>query len=222
MFNNSERKEARLISFEGNIISAPKYNFIMGTCLLYGFVLNAILVDVAAPLMANVNPMLFLIGYFICAIAGAAISAKSANPFISFIGYNLICLPIGLLLSIFLPLYGTTVILRALLATCLVTVFMIVLSMILPGLFLKLGKALFVALLAVIVVELLFALLGLPIDWIDFVAVGIFSLYIGYDFCMAQRYPKTIDNAVDSAIDLYLDIINLFIRLVEIFGRSRD
>ena len=52
--------------------------------------------------------------------------------------------------------------------------------------------------------------------------VIIFSLYIAHDFSVAQMYPKTIDNAVDSALDIYLDIINLFIRILSIIARSKN
>ena len=38
--------------------------------------------------------------------------------------------------------------------------------------------------------------------------------YIGYDWAKAQEKRKTLDNAVDSAVDLYLDVINLFVRLL--------
>ena len=31
-------------------------------------------------------------------------------------------------------------------------------------------------------------------------------------------YPKTLDNAVDSALDIYLDVINLFLRILRILG----
>ena len=39
------------------------------------------------------------------------------------------------------------------------------------------------------------------------------------DWAKAQEKPKTLDNAVDSAVDLYLDIINLFVRLL---GKGND
>ena len=50
----------------------------------------------------------------------------------------------------------------------------------------------------------------------------IFSLYIGYDYWKAQQYPKTVDNAVDSALDIYLDIINLFMRILSILGNGKS
>lgn len=56
-------------------------------------------------------------------------------------------------------------------------------------------------------------------DWI--VAV-IFCGYIGYDWEKANRMPKPVDNAVDGAAAIYMDIINLFMRILRIFGRSKD
>ena len=54
----------------------------------------------------------------------------------------------------------------------------------------------------------------------DWIAAGLFSLYIGYDIYRSQQFPKTLDNAVDSALDIYMDIANLFIRLLDILGRK--
>lgn len=54
------------------------------------------------------------------------------------------------------------------------------------------------------------------------VAAAIFSLYIGYDWVKAQMYVKTVDNAVDSALDIYLDIINLFLQLLRILGSKNN
>ena len=51
-------------------------------------------------------------------------------------------------------------------------------------------------------------------------SAGIFSLYIGYDYQRAQFYPPTVDNAVDCALDIYLDIINLFLDILRILARS--
>ncbi|MBT7579493.1 MAG: hypothetical protein HN633_12065, partial [Candidatus Marinimicrobia bacterium] len=50
---------------------------------------------------------------------------------------------------------------------------------------------------------------------------AIFCGYIGYDWGRANQIPKTLDNAVDSAAALYMDIINLFLRVLRILGRRR-
>ena len=84
------------------------------------------------------------------------------------------------------------------------------------------GTALFVALLVSLVAEIIAVFMGYGGDLFNWIFVVLFSLYIGYDWHRAQMYPKTIDNAIDSALDIYLDVINLFIRLLEIFGKSDD
>ena len=58
--------------------------------------------------------------------------------------------------------------------------------------------------------------------WIGIVMLVIFALYIGYDWVKAQQYVHTLDNAVDSALDIYMDIINLFLRVLMILGRNND
>jgi hypothetical protein len=58
------------------------------------------------------------------------------------------------------------------------------------------------------------------LSWIDYLAAGLFSLYIGYDMYKASQVTKTVDNAIDVAINLYLSIINLFLTLLSI--KSRD
>jgi FtsH-binding integral membrane protein len=57
--------------------------------------------------------------------------------------------------------------------------------------------------------------------WLDWAVVLIFCGYIGYDWGKAQRQEKTIDNAVDSAAAIYMDIINLFLRILRILGRKK-
>ena len=75
------------------------------------------------------------------------------------------------------------------------------------------------ALLATVVIEIVFRIiLHVEMAWMDYVVALLFAGYIGYDWSKAQQYPKTIDNAIDSAADIFVDIIGLFIRLLAIFG----
>ena len=53
----------------------------------------------------------------------------------------------------------------------------------------------------------------------DWIVALLFCGYIGYDWARANAIPNTLDNAIDSAAALYLDIINLFIRLLHIMSR---
>ena len=56
----------------------------------------------------------------------------------------------------------------------------------------------------------------------DYIMVLIFSGYVGYDWSKAQIFPKTLDNAIDSAADIYVDIVNLFIRILRIMGKKNN
>ena len=169
-----------------------------------------------APLVAKIHPLAFLIGYIVCGIAGVIIAFKSSKPGISFLGYNLIVVPIGVLLTLVLPDYNADMILLAALLTAIVTAIMILLSMTFPNFFSKLGRTLFLSLVIGLGVEIIAAVFGYRGDLFSLLFVGIFSLYIGYDWYRAQAYSKTVDNAIDSAIDLYLDIINIFLDILDL------
>ena len=92
-----------------------------------------------------------------------------------------------------------------------------------PNLFLSIGKSLGIALLIAIIVEIVcsFFFRG-ALEVVDFVIIPIFCGYIGYDWARAQKYPKTANNAIDAAADLYIDIVNVLIRILEIVGDSKS
>ncbi len=221
MLNNSERKKARMQNAEFDRLSLRQYNLIIGLVVLYGFVANAIIVHTLSDFFINMNPAALLIGYFVLVIIGTLLS-RSKSPLVSFIGYNLIVVPIGAILAVSVPSYSTTAIISAIVATGGVVGVMIIISTIYPRLFQKMGIALFVTLLLGIIAEVIASFLGYGGDIFNWAFVILFSLYIGYDWFRAQSYPRTVDNAVDSAIDLYVDAINIFIRLLAIFGNRDD
>ena len=79
-----------------------------------------------------------------------------------------------------------------------------------------------IALLIAIAADLVcIFLLRVNLSLIDAGVAVIFAGYIGYDWSRAQAYPKTLDNAVDCAADIYVDIVNLFIRILSIIGNSK-
>lgn len=222
MFDNKKRKAARLNSGIADELSISKYNLTLGLTVLYGFIINAIMVATLGDFFIQIPYGVFLIVYFGMVIAGSIISAKSQKPIYSFIGYNFIVLPIGGLLSIFLPYYEGADILSAMIATGAVVGVMIFISTIKPNLFAGLGRTLFISLLLGLIAEIVAVLLGYGGNIFNWLFVVLFSVYIGFDWYRAQAYPKTTDNAIDSAIDIYLDVINLFIRLLSIISRDDD
>lgn len=219
----TNRKQLRLESGEADRLSARTYNLALTGLLAYGLLLNAVIVYYFAyPLMnalQGVSPWLLLAGYLVPTFLGIVLAAKSQNPAVSFVGYNLVVLPIGIMLSLVIPGLPAGIVVKAMALTGMVTVTMALISLVRPQLFLGLGRTLVIALVVGLVAELvatfLFGYRGQLFDWFF---VLLFSGYIGYDVAKSQAYPKTLDNAVDSALDIYLDVINLFIRLLSILS----
>ena len=72
-----------------------------------------------------------------------------------------------------------------------------------------------------VLAALCFVLFPAALMLTDYVVVLLFCGYVGFDWARAQQYPKTLDNAIDCAADIYVDIINLFIRILSIIARSK-
>ncbi len=204
-------------------MSPQSYNMTIGIILLYGFIVNTIMVKYCAPFFSAWNPIVLIVAYVVCCILGIVMSISSDSPLISFIGYNLVVVPIGMVLSLGLEKVKASSVLHAVLVTAFVTAGMMIMAGIWPTFFLKLGRVLFYALLLVVIVEIIccFAGVYMPTIW-DALVAAIFAGYIGYDWAKAQHVPRTLDNAVDSCVDLYLDIVNLFIRLLDLMSDSDD
>lgn len=223
LFDN--RKAERLHSGTFDQVSDRTYNAVLCGTLLWGLMVNAAMVayltEPIMTMMAGVSPLAIMLGYVVLAFVGIMLSVKSDKPAISFLGYNLLVLPIGVLLCLLLPGIPVAIVSKALLLTGIVTATMILLGLVRPQLFFGIGRTLFIALLVGLVAELVATFLlhyrGAAFDWLF---VIIFSGYIGYDIAKSQIYPKTIDNAIDCALDIYLDIINIFIRLLSILSRK--
>lgn len=90
----------------------------------------------------------------------------------------------------------------------------------------KMGTYLAISLLAVVLLMILNIFLKLPtLDLIlCIVGIVIFILYIGYDMKKAIYLAEAYDESgeIYGAFQLYLDFINLFLRLLRILGNSRD
>ena len=55
------------------------------------------------------------------------------------------------------------------------------------------------------------------------ISIVIFMGYVAYDVQKICRINTNNDNiAIIAAFDIYLDFINIFIRLLQLFGKNRD
>ena len=229
--NNGTYQQVQSSYANAERISDQKFNMILGGCLLWGFLINCVLCTVFSDsivIFALQNYAVFLISYFVLVIVGSVMVNKSDNPVVSFIGYNLIVIPIGMVISMSLSIYVSagyaSIIPMAFGITAVVTLTMMLLSSFFPDFFASntMGKILGITLLVTIIIELILLITGAgSLGIIDYIVVLIFCGYIGYDWAKANMGEKTVDKAVDAAAMLYVDIANLFLRIMRILARAQ-
>jgi FtsH-binding integral membrane protein len=201
------------------------FYLVLGMILSWGFALTTIVAQATGTWEPGIGGIL-LVGLGV-PIVGIFLSVSSGNALVSFLGFNLVVGGLSAILGPVLVMYEMKepgLIERAATMTGLVTATMGVSGLLFPNFYRSIGGALFGALTALVVVS--FARLFIPaiqgVGVIDYASALIFALYIGYDMWRASEIPATLDNAVDVAVSLYLDIINLFLDLLRIMSSSDD
>ena len=210
-------------------LTESRYNLTIGLTLAWGVLINFVLVRALQPRILEMmlygtggGMIAFLIAYFVLVMVGSSM-VRSYSAVKCFIGYNLIALPVGVLVAMATAMYDPGIVTRAALSTAIVTLVMMIVATAMPSIFQRMAGGLSVALLATIVVEALGSIFFRSVYTItDWVVVGIMCMYIGYDWVRANSVQRTTTNAIAAASALYLDIINIFVRLLSILARSRS
>ena len=228
VFGSSQKLiEERQVLHPGDVeISERGFNLIIGGMLAWGFLVNYLMVtffsEPLTRMVYNMGVVPFLIAYFALAITGCIMIGKGSAG-LSFIGYNLVALPVGVVVCSCIEGVPPSIVKSAVLVTAIVTLSLMIISTIFPGFFLSLGRTLGVTLLVAIIAEVVSIFIFHRYSPIyEWVFVGIFSLYIGYDWARANTCARTAKNAIVLAASLYLDIVNLFLRILEIMSRKKD
>ncbi len=92
----------------------------------------------------------------------------------------------------------------------------------------KLGIILFVSLLVTIIASVINVFIFKSSTTnviISAISALIFALYVAYDMKVVKALSNQLDDdklAIFGAFNLYLDFINLFVRLLELFGKEKD
>lgn len=191
---------------------------------LYGLALNAALAWWAMSIGFRPGFGL-MIALMLLPVGGILVARFTKSLAGSLLGYHLVLVPFGLLLGPIIDTYtragAGAIVTQALILTGCTTGIMTLLGLSYPNLFARLGGVLFGGLIALVVLRLI----GMFVPslgnagWIDWLAAGIFTLYIGYDWYRAMSLPANARNGVDVAISLYLDIINLFLTILRLLSR---
>lgn len=203
-------------------LTANSYNLLVGLTLLWGFVINFLMVKfIPVSVIAGIHPVVFILAYFALCITGCVMFTKSDDSKVSFAGYNLVVVPFGFIINLVVGNAASGVVLNSIIATGFVTCVMLLVSTIYPKALENILLALLIALVTAIVIELtLICVTGRGSKFIDWAVILIFCGYIGFDWSRANSIPKTVNNAIDSAAALYMDIINIFVRFVGISSKD--
>lgn len=172
---------------------------------------------------------IFLIGVLVASISGIIVALNSKNPLISLVGYALVAIPFGLLLGPVTAMYTTASIVKVFFVTTSIVTVLGLIGAMIPDSLEGWGSWLLGALTLLIVGSFavpIAGFFGFPIGGaltiLDWVGILVFSGYVIYDWNRAMRVPYTHDNAIDCALAVYLDFINLFIRLLELMGTKEN
>ena len=221
MFDSAQRRQSRLENLEGIQLTRRSYNIAIGLFLLVAFVVNAITASLLKGYVNSLNPFILLIGYFVLSLISSIMLVKTKSVAVASTAFLVLSFATGLMLTFLIQLYTTSTVMYAFIGTAVILVVMIVMSSINPDFFLSMGRALTVSLIVAIVADLILSIFFRSYtSIIDYAVVLIFTGFIGFDWARAQAYPKNLLNAVGAAADIYLDLINIFIRLLRIFGKK--
>lgn len=222
-FNYAERQEERAIVRDGEqTVPRNTYNAVLGGTLLLGVLMNVASCVFLTKFVASINPLVLLIGYVVIAFGSVYVMNKTKSAAVSFVGFIAMSLATGLVVTYVVQYYELGSVLDAFLVTTVIVAVMAVAATLKPDFFLKIGPVALLALLAIVVVEVVMMLfLHIHQTWIDYLVIVVFCGLIGFDWVMSQRYAPTVSNAIRSAADIYLDLVNIFLRVLSIMGKRK-
>ena len=158
MAKNSSKKKLNLRKDmnSANTITSNIYNLIIGIFISLGLLIN---IGMCKFIPENLVQNIFMTSILtlVLAIVGILIMSFSNNIILIVIGFSMMNIGIGLGLSSSMSYYKIEDILMAVVLTLIIVIAMTIISSIFPKFFLSIGKALFVSLVILIIVEFAFA-----------------------------------------------------------------
>ncbi len=209
-------------------ISPRLYNLIIAGLIFLGFCVMSLGVNIVSTpaflMWMSRNVLLYMLGSIVGTIAGIVLmssAVKRQSVARSLVGFALFICTFGLMLSMVLMNYSLPTINTAFLATAGITAVFGALGLAFPQVFQRIAGVLSISLLALIVVQFVMMFLGVDQTWLDIAVIVVFCGFIGYDMYVATTVAPTVPNAVFMACNLFLDIVNVFIRLLNIVNDNR-
>ena len=185
---NKEYRLERMNSYAGTKVTERMYNLTIGLTLLWGILINVVMSTLFVYQILSLNYLLVLVVYFVGTIGCSILVHRSDNPAVSFAGFTGMAVSMGLLLTFYVTMFTGHSVAYAFIATALVTVIMVILSMLYPAFFANLGRTLFVALLGCILIQFVGGLIfRLPMTIIDYAVAAHDERCIAHRIEVAHR-----------------------------------
>lgn len=204
-------------------IDVRLFNFILAGLIFCGFLVMGLGVGIVSqPAFTSwfaSNALLGIAGMIVGPIVGVVLmsgAVKRQSVARSIAGFAIFVSTFGLLCAMVVAQYDLPTINTAFVATAAITAVFGVLGLAFPQVFQRISGVLMVALVALCVVEIAMALMGVDQTWLDIAGIVVFCGFIGYDMYQAATVEPTVPNAVFMASNLFLDIMNVFIRVLDI------
>lgn len=170
----------------------------------------------------------FFGGVLLVSLGGTALYIKYDKPAISLLGYALVAGPFGLMLGPVTAMYTPESVAKVAGMTIVLVAVLGFVGASIPDSLEKWQTWLCLGLVVLLAGYFVVPVLGLfgvdvagGMRLLDWAGVALFGAIVVYDMNRAMRVPRTLDKAIDCAGGLFTDVVNIFIRLLAIFGQSR-
>lgn len=136
-------------------------------------------------------------------------------------GFTLFTFTFGATLALTLQRYTPATITYAFAITACLSAIFLIMGVLFPGFFSRIGGVLMIGLIGVLLVELVAVFFfHAQQGWLDYVVVLLFCGFLGYDAYRMSMDEPTIPNAIFYAVDIFLDVVNILLRVLNIMDRD--
>lgn len=170
----------------------------------------------------------FLLVCFVAAVAGGAWAHASDDPTVSVVGGAICSGAMGLMVGPVVAMYTTGSVVQAFVLAAGIVLLTGFIGAVLPQDLSSWGAPLFGLLVGAIIIQfgnIILAAMGMNVQFVfgilDWAVLVLFCLIMVYDLNMARRLDKTMNNAIDVAVNVFLNFANIFIRLLSIMGQRK-
>jgi hypothetical protein len=212
-------------------VSARTFNVVMSVTTLYGFIVygaagwgSARIIQ--ERLLVGWPALAYLVALLGISIVGMLVSF-SPDPLRAYGGLSALAGSLGALIGPIANHYGRGSVADAAIVTLCITLVLGAAGYLYPRSLEHWGSTLCLALSTLVGAQLLSLSASIGVihplhSVVSWLAIILFSAFVVYDFNRAQRLTRTIPNAIQSGVAVFVDVTNLFVRLLQIFGQNKE